>query len=363
VRIQRIACGLLLWFTVQSVPIFAAGQDTFSDARDRYLAADYEGALAILEGLDADRTDAGLDVLVYRAFCFLALDRPDGAKGALRSIVTRAPSYRLPEDQVSPRMRDLFDETRRSVLPDVVQSWYASAKAAFDRRDPSAAAQFDRLVALLDDPDLKDAPLGDLRTVAIGFRDLSRVAAAPPAAAVTPTPVRQPETAAPDPAPPAAEGIATREAVVDEAPAPPAPAVPTARAAAAGVASLVAAVPDRPLTGPPDTIRVTSKGATPLFTPKEPPPPGVQFPLAVSQPMPSWSPRGMAAQQTYHGVLELTIDEQGSVTTVALQQAMQPAFDRALIKAARAWKFQPALLNGTPVPFVKVVEIQIEPDR
>jgi outer membrane biosynthesis protein TonB len=39
---------------------------------------------------------------------------------------------------------------------------------------------------------------------------------------------------------------------------------------------------------------------------------------------------------------------------------MQPAFDQALIKAARTWKYRPALLNGRPVPFLKVIEIQIQ---
>jgi TonB family protein len=64
--------------------------------------------------------------------------------------------------------------------------------------------------------------------------------------------------------------------------------------------------------------------------------------------------------QTYRGIVELTIDEQGNVTTVALQQPMQPAFDQALIKAARTWKYKPALRNGRPVPFLKVIEIQIQ---
>ena len=42
---------------------------------------------------------------------------------------------------------------------------------------------------------------------------------------------------------------------------------------------------------------------------------------------------------------------------------MQPTYDKNLIKAARTWKYRPALLNGRPVPFVKVIEIQIQADR
>src|SRR5439155_17498560 len=99
-----------------------------------------------------------------------------------------------------------------------------------------------------------------------------------------------------------------------------------------------------PLTGPADKIRVSTRGASRLVTPKEPPPPGFEPPLALSQQIPQWSPKGAAASlQTYNGLLEVTIDEQGNVTAVALQQAMQPAFDKALVKAAWTWKYRPAL--------------------
>jgi len=48
----------------------------------------------------------------------------------------------------------------------------------FDRHDPAATRSFERLIALLDDPDLHDAQLSDLRAVATGFRDLSATARA-----------------------------------------------------------------------------------------------------------------------------------------------------------------------------------------
>jgi TonB family protein len=96
-----------------------------------------------------------------------------------------------------------------------------------------------------------------------------------------------------------------------------------------------------------------------VFTPKAPPPPGLEPPLPISQSFPEWSPRRNAAPQTYRAVLEVTIDEQGNVTAAALRQSLQPAFDQALLNAARKWKYRPALLNGSPVRFVKVIEIQI----
>src|SRR5262249_5214345 len=99
---------------------------------------------------------------------------------------------------------------------------------------------------------------------------------------------------------------------------------------------------------------------SPVFTPKAPPPPGVEPPLPIAQFFPEWSQRRNAAPQTLRTIVQVTIDEKGNVTTVALQRSVKLSFDEALLKAARKWKYKPALLNGTPVPFVKLIEIQIQ---
>ena len=318
--IRRSVAGVLVWLACQTaLPIFA-NQDPLAVVRELYLAADYEGALATIDGLDAD-TRKRTEVADYRVLSLLALDRTEEARAAITSIVESDPFHHLSETQASPRLRSVFEETRKAMLPDLVQRWYADAKAAYDHHDPAAGRQFDRLIALLDDPDLKNAAVSDLRAVALGFRDLVRLKPDATAEEVRLKPDTTTEKAAPKP-------DTTAVAL--------------------------------PLTGPPDTIRVTSRGASPVFTPKAPPPPGLEPPLPIAQPFPEWSPRRNAAPQTYRGILEVTIDEQGNVTTVALQQAMQPAFDQALLKAARKWRYKPALLNGTPVPFVKVIEIQIQ---
>jgi TonB family protein len=322
--IRRVAASVVVALACQTAHPAYAIQDTLSQARALYLAADYEGALALLDRLAAGDRSPRADAAEYRVFCLLALDRSDEARATIKSLVEADPLYRLSDVQVSPRMQTAFHDIRKAVLPEIVQQLYHEAKASYERRDPASAQQFDRLLALLDDPDLKDAQLSDLRAVASGFRELSKAAGATTEIRLKPDP-----TDPPDPS------------------YKPAPTYDLAH----------------PLTGPPDRIRVTPKGSSPLFVPKEPPPAGVDPPVAVFQPVPSWSPRGMAAQQNYSGIVEVTIDERGNVTTVALQQAMQPAFDKALLKVARTWKFKPALLNGTPVPFVKIIEIQIEPGR
>jgi TonB family protein len=328
--IRRIAASALVWLACQTaLPIFA-NQDALATVRELYLTADYERALSTIDRLDAN-TRNRIDIADYRVLSLLALERTDEARAAINSIVEIDPFHHLSEAQASPRLRSVFEETRKALLPGVVQEWYVAAKAAYDDHDPTADRQFDRLIALLDDPDLKDAQLSDLRAVALGFRDLSRSARPP----------KEP------PAPASAE-------------APPVPAEPTPPPSPPAPIATATPKISAPLTGPLDTIRITSRGASPVFTPKAPPPPGLEPPLPISQPFPEWSPRRNAAPQTYRSILELSIDEQGNVTAVVLRQSLQPAFDQALLKAARTWKYKPALLNGTPVPFLKLIEILIQ---
>jgi TonB family protein len=71
------------------------------------------------------------------------------------------------------------------MLPTIIQKKYASAKAAFDRKEfAPASAGFTEMLLLMTDPDVEAAasrpPLSDLRTLAAGFRDLASAAAAPP---------------------------------------------------------------------------------------------------------------------------------------------------------------------------------------
>jgi TonB family protein len=233
------------------------------------------------------------------------------------------------------------------VLPEIVQQMYAEAKAKFDKHDPSAADTFDRLMTLLGDPDLKDAQLSDLRSVASGFRDLSKAANATPVPETMSQEVRKEDTtAAPVRSLAGSSGGAGKP---ETAPVRLKPDTTNNK-------------PTAPLTGPPDKIRVTPEGASLVFSPKPPPPPGVEMALAVSQPMPQWSRRWIKTQQNYDSTLELTIDQQGKVTTAALRQPLHPMFDKALLKLAQTWKYTPARLNGTPVPFHKLIEIHIQPD-
>jgi Gram-negative bacterial TonB protein C-terminal len=318
--LRSITVGLIVWLVLQTVPPVFANQNPVPNVRELYLSADYEGALTVLDLLDRPTGASHAELADYRVLCLLALDRRDDARQAIRAIVERDPAHRLSEGQASPRMQTAFRDLRKAVLPEIVQLMYAEAKTKFDKHDPSAADTFDRVMTLLDDPDLKDAQLLDLRSVASGFRDLSKAANATPVPQTTPQ-----------------EDRLKADTTYDK--------------------------PTAPLTGPPDKIRVTPEGASLIFSPKPAPPLGVEMALAVTQPMPQWSRRWIKTQLNYDSTLELTIDEQGNVTTAALQQPLHPMFDKALLKIAHTWKYTPARLNGTPVPFHKLVEIHIQPDR
>jgi tetratricopeptide (TPR) repeat protein len=164
-------------------------QQSVGAARDLYIAASYEEALAMLSRLDSDNTEPSdrMAVNQYRAFCLLALGRMSEAERAIEAVLTVDLLYRPADAVMSPRLRSAFAGVRQRILPSIVQQEYARARTAYDRGDyASAVAQFDRVLKALADPDLGAAAgnpaLVDLRTLATGFRDLSVKAAAPPPA-------------------------------------------------------------------------------------------------------------------------------------------------------------------------------------
>lgn len=293
----------------------ARAQDPLAHAKDLYLSAAYDEALVVLEQLKSQPTQAAAtEIAQYRVFCLLALQRSDEARKAIEDIVTADPFYHPSEAQTSPRIRSVFDETRKALLPGLVQNTYADAKASFEQKNPKALGQFELVLKLLDDPDLKSmSQLADMRTVVNGFRDLSKAIASvpPPAVATTADPL---------------------------AAAPPA----TAESSVAQSAAVVDAPPDRASEG--------SFGFTP--------------PVVISQPIPRWTPPNTVDRRSgFKGLIEVTIDENGNVMSATLQQSVHPLYDEKLLAMARTWKYRPATRNGVPTSSVKIVAIQLQPAR
>ena len=87
-------------------------------------------------------------------------------------------------------------------------------------------------------------------------------------------------------------------------------------------------------------------------------------PVAVSQTLPPWRYSKMAeARREYQGVLALVIDENGNVQSVALLEGAHPEYNAVLVKAARSWKFRPAMKDGVPVQYRKLVKIHLSPPQ
>jgi tetratricopeptide (TPR) repeat protein len=85
--------------------------------------------------------------------------------------------------------------------------------------------------------------------------------------------------------------------------------------------------------------------------------PNVVPPAVISQTLPPFPANITVAQP---GILEVLIDERGIVVGVSMRVSVSPRYDRAAVDAARDWKYQPAMLNGQPVRYRKVVQISVK---
>jgi hypothetical protein len=283
--------------------VSTARAETIDRVKDLYRSASYEEALAVLDQMANDpASTTSVEAGEYRLLCLIALERRTEARDAIALMLNADPFYQL--SQASPRVRTLFKDVRQSLLPAIVQRAYTDAKAAFDRQDPQSGAQFERVLSLLNDPDIAGAPtLGDLRTVASAFRDLSKALEQRPEA---PPAVTPPVTAASD---------------SDRSPVPVSPIV-------------------------------YREGAPDLVPPE-----------VVNQALPRWvlSP-GVWRRETRdrQGMLEVVIGENGDVISATLRKSFHPEYDAQLVKAAMAWKYRPALKSGTPVRFLKLVNVRLD---
>ena len=310
--------SLLATILVLAVSVVAAASDELARAKDLYRSASYDEALIALDQIARETSGAALvETNELRLFCLIALERKAEARVAIESMVTGDPFYQLSADQASPRVRAMFKDIRQSLLPGIVQREYAAAKTAFDKQDPGSAGQFERVLNLLDDPLLTPAPaFTDLRTVAAGFRDLAKA-----------------RVAKPEP-PPAAPQLQTAP-VLANVPAPSPPVVSNEPTTASSARS------------GPTVYREGDADVVP--------------PVPLKQTLPQWViPQGSrpGAWQP-EGVVELTIDESGDVVNAILRKPFNPSYDPLLLKAAMAWKYEPARKAGVPVRFVRNVAIRL----
>ena len=280
-------------------------QDSLEAARQLYASAEYTSALSMLNGLsnvDSPREERRA-IALYRTLCLLAVGRGQEADRAIESMVSADPLYRPDADEIPPRMRTAIAEARKRMLPAILQEKYKDSKAAFDRQDFNRAAfGFKEMLDGLADPDISVAasqsPLADLKTLAIGFHELSSKALVPP------------------------------------------PVAPPAKAEA-----LLAP-------GPPATIQ-----APKLYTADDR---DVVPPQAIRQQIPAFPGKVTMAKT---GVLELVIDRSGNVESAMMRVPVNAQYDRMATTAAKNWQYQPATVDGSPVKFVKRIQVTLVPNQ
>jgi TonB family protein len=162
-----------------------------------------------------------------------------------------------------------------------------------------------------------DEGLGDLRVLVDGFLQLIETAAEQPPE----QPVVVPAAIAPASA-----------AAIDPAPAAPkTPARPRAAAA----------------TGP----RIYTAGN-----------PGVSPPVVIDQRMPAISAgMGLLVKAAHKsgrtGMVDVVVDELGEVAEVVVRESLHSSLDQMITRAARRWKYQPAMKDGVPVRFLKTITL------
>ena len=297
----NLCVALACAFLVALSAVVSADDAQLDRAKELYRTAAYDEALGVLDTIRATAPSSEtLEVSEYRVFCLVALDRKDEARTAIAALISANPFYELSETQASPRVRAVFKEVRKSLLPSVVQSAYTQAKAAFDRKDPESAAGFERVLTLLRDPDLSsNTDLSDLAVVAAAFRDLSAA--------------RELAAAAPAPAPASAANN-------------------------------------------------SNPGESPVAKPLEPPvyrdgAPNLVPPVVVSQALP---PTHLAERRLWTGAIEVLIDETGKVLSARMAMPVQPTYDRQLLQAALSWKYRPATKDGTPARYIKIINVRLD---
>ena len=292
---RNIICASALLISV-AFPVTTHAADTsLAAARDLYVSASYDDALAMLGTLSngSRSIEERQSIDLYRTLCLFALGKTADADRVIEAMLLRDPLYRAGDEELSPRVETAFQSARRRILPSVIQQKYAEAKAAFDRQEwTTASTGFAEVLKSVADPDIAGSagapPLSDIKTLASGFRDLA----------------------------------------VKSTPPPPAPKVVEAKPAAVRPVKAVYTVEDREVVAP---RAITQR------VPK--------YPANVTRPL--------------QGVVQFVVDENGAVQTPTMPVSIDMSYDGMVISAAKKWQYTPAMVDGKPVKYLKRLTISV----
>jgi tetratricopeptide (TPR) repeat protein len=258
----------------------------------------YESAsyeAALSELVAIDNTELADIVDTYRALCLLGLGRARDAEQVLQLVVMRKPLLVLSDSEYSPRVVALFHDVRKKALPAAAQRLYTVSRTDYENKNYDAAVE--------------------------GFKQALSVIADAGAESQTATLADLKE-------------LASGFLVLAEA-----------KAAAAASARVPAVTP------PPVAMKASRAFYTLLDTEVTPP-------VARVQTLPPWTFAHLRTA-VFTGTLEVVIDEKGAVESAALVEPVWPMYDAQLLHAAKLWRYEPALKDGKPVKFKKVLSINV----
>jgi protein TonB len=83
----------------------------------------------------------------------------------------------------------------------------------------------------------------------------------------------------------------------------------------------------------------------------------IKMPTLIRRVEPVYPPMAVSAHLQGVVILEAIVNEEGTVKEVKVLRSVNPVLDREALAAVRQWKYEPVVLNGTPVPFVLTVSL------
>lgn len=118
---------------------------------------------------------------------------------------------------------------------------------------------------------------------------------------------------------------------------------------------LSAGLPERAAEPLPTVLPVQSRTPNPVALPDG-------LPVAIREELPKWiPPDGVARRTEYTGLLRVLIGPDGRVQSATIVDNSHPAYDAAVLRAAREWTYQPAIKGGESVSAQKDILIRLVP--
>jgi TonB family protein len=84
-------------------------------------------------------------------------------------------------------------------------------------------------------------------------------------------------------------------------------------------------------------------------------------PVVIQQRLPMWIPAQVSRATEFRGAVRVQISTEGKVVSAEIVRSVHPAYDQALLRAARTWLYEPAKKDGVAIPSEKTVEVAVAP--